>query len=179
MLFLHSKDGDIVSESNLQRQIIHSTQTINLPKTQSSKQTLQSINPHTNIHLYEEELTSTNAYEIFTNRTWDIVIDGSDNFPTKYLINDICEMLDIPFVYSAVLRFEGQLSVFNYPPGVGPTYRDFLPEPPNPNDVSYYFIISYQCLLFIDSIMCGRWCSRSTPRSIRCITSNRSHQNNT
>lgn len=84
---------------------------------------------------YEEELTSENALEIFKKRSWDVVIDGSDNFPTKYLINDACEILNLSFIYSAVLKFEGQLSVFNYPPGVGPTYRDFLPEAPDPDSI--------------------------------------------
>lgn len=132
-------DGDTVDESNLQRQIIHSVSTIGMSKCQSAKQRIEDINPYVKVKLYEEELTSATAMRILgegfsPEQKWDVVVDGSDNFPTKYLINDACEILGITWVYSAILAFQGQLSVFNLN-GQGPTYRDLLPEPPPPGDV--------------------------------------------
>mmetsp|Transcript_3578 Transcript_3578/g.5409 ORF Transcript_3578/g.5409 Transcript_3578/m.5409 type:complete len:390 (+) Transcript_3578:2-1171(+) len=131
-------DADVVDESNLQRQIIHGTSTINISKCQSALQRIQDINPNVNVRIYEEEFTSATAMRILGDgyssyKEWDVVVDGSDNFPTKYLINDACDILDIPWVYSAILAFEGQLSVFNY--NNGPTYRDMMPVPPPPGDV--------------------------------------------
>lgn len=133
-------DADTVDESNLQRQIIHSTSTLNMSKCESAKKCIQDMNPHVKVTLFEEEFTAETALPILQhdsteNNRWDVVVDGSDNFPTKYLINDACELCDIPWVYSAILAFEGQLSVFNCPPKVGPTYRDMMPEPPPPGDV--------------------------------------------
>jgi len=136
-------DGDTVDESNLQRQIIHGTSTIDKSKCQSALQRLQDINPHVHIRTYEEEFTSSSAMRILTDGfspdiEWDIVVDGSDNFPTKYLINDACELTGLPWVYAAILAFEGQISVFNYCDGAGvkgPTYRDMIPTPPPPGDV--------------------------------------------
>lgn len=128
-------DGDVVDESNLQRQVIHSTSTINMSKCKSAYKALSDLNPNIKISLFEEELTSESALRIFQSHKWDVVVDGSDNFPTKYLINDACDIVGIPWVYSAILAFEGQLSVFNYPVNVGPTYRDMMPEPPPPGDV--------------------------------------------
>jgi len=128
-------DGDTVDESNLQRQVIHSSSTVNLSKCESAYKTLSDLNPNIKISLFEEELTSETALRIFKSHEWDVVVDGSDNFPTKYLINDVCDIVGIPWVYSAILAFEGQLSVFNYPVNVGPTYRDMLPDPPPPGDV--------------------------------------------
>jgi len=133
-------DADTVDESNLQRQIIHGTSTVDKTKCQSSKDRIKDINPHVNVRLYEEEFTSGTALRILEggfdeSRKYDVVVDGSDNFPTKYLINDACDIVGVPWVYSAILAFEGQLSVFNFPPGQGPTYRDLLPTPPPPGDV--------------------------------------------
>lgn len=131
-------DADVVDESNLQRQIIHGTSTIDVSKCQSAFQRIQDINPNVNVRTYEEELTSSTAMRIVGDgfspkKKWDVVVDGSDNFPTKYLINDACDIVDIPWVYSAILAFEGQMSVFNYKGG--PTYRDMMPVPPPPGDV--------------------------------------------
>jgi sulfur-carrier protein adenylyltransferase/sulfurtransferase len=133
-------DADTVDESNLQRQIIHGTSTVGKSKCQSAKERIVDINPNVNVRLYEEEFTSETAMRILgdgfdDNRPYDVVVDGSDNFPTKYLINDACDIIGIPWVYSAILAFEGQLSVFNFPVGIGPTYRDLLPTPPPPGDV--------------------------------------------
>jgi sulfur-carrier protein adenylyltransferase/sulfurtransferase len=132
-------DGDTVDESNLQRQIIHSVSTIGKSKCQSAKERIEDINPYVKVKVYEEELTSATAMRILgegfsAEQKWDVVVDGSDNFPTKYLINDACDILGITWVYSAILAFQGQLSVFNLN-GQGPTYRDLLPEPPPPGDV--------------------------------------------
>lgn len=131
-------DADTVDESNLQRQIIHGTSTIDMTKCESSLKRIKDINPNVNVRLYEEELTSETALRILgegfsSTKKWDVVVDGSDNFPTKYLINDACDILDLPWVYSAILAFEGQLSVFNF--NGGPTYRDMMPVPPPPGDV--------------------------------------------
>jgi molybdopterin/thiamine biosynthesis adenylyltransferase len=131
-------DSDVVDESNLQRQIIHGTSTIGISKCQSAKDRIKDINPHVSVRLYEEEFTSQTALRILEGgfeegRPYDVVVDGSDNFPTKYLINDACEIAKVPWVYSAILAFDGQLSVFNYQNG--PTYRDLLPTPPPPGDV--------------------------------------------
>lgn len=131
-------DADVVDASNLQRQIIHSTSTINVSKCQSAMKRIEDMNPNVNVRIYEEEFTSTTAMRILGDgfspqKKWDVVVDGSDNFPTKYLINDACDIHDIPWVYSAILAFEGQLSVFNFKGG--PTYRDMMPVPPPPGDV--------------------------------------------
>mmetsp|Transcript_15778 Transcript_15778/g.23227 ORF Transcript_15778/g.23227 Transcript_15778/m.23227 type:complete len:442 (+) Transcript_15778:179-1504(+) len=132
-------DGDTVDESNLQRQIIHGTSTLGKTKCDSARERIKDINPHVNVRIYEEEFTSESALRILgdgfsAEKPYDLVIDGSDNFPTKYLINDACDILGITWVYSAILAFEGQLSVFNLD-GEGPTYRDLLPTPPPPGDV--------------------------------------------
>ena len=127
-----------MDESNLQRQIIHGTSTINVSKCQSAAQRINDINPFVRVRTYEEEFTSSTAMRILgegfsSEKKWDVVVDGSDNFPTKYLINDSCDIVGVPWVYSAILAFEGQLSVFNYKGG--PTYRDMMPTPPPPGDV--------------------------------------------
>jgi adenylyltransferase/sulfurtransferase len=132
-------DGDTVDESNLQRQIIHGTSTVGMSKCQSARMRIQDVNPHVRVRVYEEEFTSETAMRILgegfsPDKKYDIVVDGSDNFPTKYLINDACDILGLPWVYSAILAFEGQLSFFNLD-GEGPTYRDLLPTPPPPGDV--------------------------------------------
>jgi molybdopterin/thiamine biosynthesis adenylyltransferase/rhodanese-related sulfurtransferase len=133
-------DADTVEASNLQRQIIHGTSTIGVSKCQSAAERIQDINPGVQVRLYEQELTAATAMSIMGEGfsadcpRYDIVIDGSDNFPTKYLINDACQILGLTWIYSAILAFEGQLSVFNLD-GVGPDYRDLLPTPPPPGDV--------------------------------------------
>lgn len=132
-------DADVVDHSNLQRQIIHGTSTVGISKCESAQRRIQDINPLVKVRLYQEEFTSSTALRILgdgfsSDKPYDIVIDGSDNFPTKYLISDVCEILGKTWVYSAILAFEGQLAVFNLD-GTGPTYRDLLPEPPPPGDV--------------------------------------------
>lgn len=131
-------DADTVDESNLQRQIIHGTSTVGLSKCESARQRILDINPFVNVRMYKEEFTSQNALQILSegfspSKPWNVIVDGSDNFPTKYLINDACSILNLPWVYSAILAFEGQLSTFNYKGG--PDYRDMLPSPPPPGDV--------------------------------------------
>lgn len=126
-------DADTVDESNLQRQIIHGTSTIHISKCDSARRRIVDINPYVDVRTYEEEFTSLTAMRILTDGPWNVVVDGSDNFPTKYLINDACDILGLPWVYSAVLAFEGQISTFNY--NGGPNYRDLLPVPPPPGDV--------------------------------------------
>jgi adenylyltransferase/sulfurtransferase len=124
-------DFDVVDESNLQRQVIHGTSTIGRPKVQSAVERMTDINPLIQVDVFEEALTSENALEIFSD--YDVIVDGTDNFPTRYLVNDACEILGKPNVYGAVFKFEGQASVFNYQGG--PTYRDLYPEPPPPGMV--------------------------------------------
>ena len=124
-------DFDIVDSSNLQRQIIHSESWVGKPKIQSAKDRIHSINPHCQVDLYETALSSANALEILA--PYDVVVDGTDNFPTRYLTNDACVLLDKPNVYGSIFRFEGQATVFNYQGG--PNYRDLYPEPPPPGMV--------------------------------------------
>ena len=125
-------DADIVDESNLQRQVVHGTSTVGKSKCESARVRILDVNPLVDVTTYEEEFTSETALRILGGG-WDVVVDGSDNFPTKYLINDACSILGVPWVYSAILAFEGQLSTFNYKGG--PDYRDLLPTPPPPGDV--------------------------------------------
>ena len=124
-------DFDIVDSSNLQRQIIHGTSWVGKPKIQSAKNRILEINPDCQVDLYETALTSANALDILA--PYDVVIDGTDNFPTRYLTNDACVLLDKPNVYGSIFRFEGQATVFNYQDG--PNYRDLYPEPPPPGMV--------------------------------------------
>jgi adenylyltransferase/sulfurtransferase len=124
-------DFDVVDFSNLQRQVLHGTPDVGRPKLQSAKERLQAINPEVQIDLYETRLTSANALSIL--QPYDIVIDGTDNFPTRYLVNDACVLLKKPNVYGSIFRFDGQASVF-YPPH-GPCYRCLYPEPPPPGEV--------------------------------------------
>jgi len=121
-------DYDVVDYSNLQRQIIHGTGDVGRPKLESAKARVLDINPHVTVDTYEVPLTSENALEIFA--PYDIVIDGTDNFPTRYLTNDACVLLGKPNVYGSIFRFEGQLSVFYAKEG--PCYRCLFPEPPPP-----------------------------------------------
>jgi sulfur-carrier protein adenylyltransferase/sulfurtransferase len=121
-------DFDVVDHSNLQRQVIHGTSWVGKPKIESAKNRILEINPYCQVDLYETRLSSENALEIA--RPYDIVIDGTDNFPTRYLVNDTCVLLNKPNVYGSIFRFEGQATVFNYEGG--PNYRDLYPEPPPP-----------------------------------------------
>lgn len=124
-------DFDVVDETNLQRQVIHSTKDVGRSKLDSARETLEGINPYLQIDGYNEPFTSKNAMKIA--EPYDIVIDGTDNFPTRYLVNDVCVLLNKPNVYGAIYRFDGQASVFNYQGG--PTYRCLYPEPPEPGMV--------------------------------------------
>ncbi|AFZ57222.1 molybdopterin-synthase adenylyltransferase MoeB [Anabaena cylindrica FACHB-243] len=124
-------DFDIVDTSNLQRQVIHGTSWVGKPKIESAKNRIHEINPHCQVDLYETRLSSENALDII--KPYDIVVDGTDNFPTRYLVNDACVLLDKPNVYGSIFRFEGQATVFNYEGG--PNYRDLYPEPPPPGMV--------------------------------------------
>lgn len=121
-------DFDVVDRSNLQRQVIHGTSWVGKPKIQSAKDRILEINPYCQIDLYETRLSSENALQIM--EPYDIVVDGTDNFPTRYLVNDACVLLSKPNVYGSIYRFEGQATVFNYEGG--PNYRDLYPEPPPP-----------------------------------------------
>jgi adenylyltransferase/sulfurtransferase len=124
-------DFDIVDSSNLQRQIIHSEAWVGKPKIQSAKERILGINPYCQVDLYETALSSANALDILA--PYDVIIDGTDNFPTRYLTNDACVLLNKPNVYGSIFRFEGQATVFNYEGG--PNYRDLYPEPPPPGMV--------------------------------------------
>jgi sulfur-carrier protein adenylyltransferase/sulfurtransferase len=121
-------DFDVVDESNLQRQIIHGTSDVGRPKVQSAHEKLKDINPNVEVRVHEEALTSENALEIFED--YDVIVDGTDNFPTRYLVNDACVLLGKPNVYGSIFRFEGQASVFYAEEG--PCYRCLYPEPPPP-----------------------------------------------
>ncbi len=124
-------DFDVVDSSNLQRQIIHGTSWVDKPKIESAKHRIHEINPHCQVDVYNTHLSSANALEIL--EPYDIVVDGTDNFPTRYLVNDACVLLNKPNVYGSIFRFEGQATVFNYEGG--PNYRDLYPEPPPPGMV--------------------------------------------
>jgi molybdopterin/thiamine biosynthesis adenylyltransferase/rhodanese-related sulfurtransferase/molybdopterin converting factor small subunit len=121
-------DFDVVDESNLQRQIIHGTKDVGRPKIESARDRLHDINPHVQLDTYETRLTSENALTLF--RDYDIVVDGTDNFPTRYLVNDACVLTGKPNVYGSIFRFEGQASVFWAERGA--CYRCLYPEPPPP-----------------------------------------------
>ncbi|EKQ69064.1 dinucleotide-utilizing enzyme possibly involved in molybdopterin or thiamin biosynthesis [Leptolyngbyaceae cyanobacterium JSC-12] len=121
-------DFDVVDRSNLQRQVIHGTSWVGKPKIESAKNRIHEINPYCQVDLYETRLSSENALQIA--EPYDIVVDGTDNFPTRYLVNDACVLLGKPNVYGSIYRFEGQATVFNYEDG--PNYRDLYPEPPPP-----------------------------------------------
>ncbi|MCU0525488.1 MAG: molybdopterin-synthase adenylyltransferase MoeB [Elainella sp. Prado103] len=121
-------DFDVVDTSNLQRQVIHGTSWVGKPKIESAKQRILEINPYCQVDLYETRLSAENALGIV--EPYDIVVDGTDNFPTRYLVNDACVLLNKPNVYGSIYRFEGQATVFNYEGG--PNYRDLYPEPPPP-----------------------------------------------
>jgi len=124
-------DFDIVDNSNLHRQVIHSTSWVGKPKIESAKNRVLEINPNCQVDLYETRISAENALELV--EPYDIIVDGTDNFPTRYLVNDACVLLNKPNVYGSIFRFEGQATVFNYQGG--PNYRDLYPEPPPPGMV--------------------------------------------
>ena len=121
-------DDDVVAEHNLQRQVIHTTSTIGTPKVTSAARRLSELNPHITVEPLQLRLTSENALEVFAN--YDVIVDGTDNFATRYLANDACALLGLPYVWGSVYRFEGQASVFFA--GHGPCYRCAFPTPPPP-----------------------------------------------
>ncbi len=121
-------DFDVVDESNLQRQVIHGTSSLGMPKLESAKARVLDINPHVQVDTYEFPLTSENALDVLA--PYDVIVDGTDNFPTRYLVNDACVLLGKPNVYGSIFRFEGQASVFWAEHG--PCYRCLYPEPPPP-----------------------------------------------
>src|SRR5467141_271899 len=122
-------DDDVVDESNLQRQILHSTERIGMPKTQSARETIRKLNPDVTVDEHRLRLTRENALELF--RPYDLIIDGSDNFGTRYLVNDACVLLGKPNVHGSIFRFDGQATTF-IPGGGRPCYRCLFPEPPPP-----------------------------------------------
>ncbi len=131
-------DFDVVDSTNLQRQILHSTGDVGRSKLDSARETLEGINPNVAIETYEERLTSENALKLFAD--YDVIVDGTDNFPTRYLVNDACVLLGKPNVYGSILRFDGQVSVFSArgrsvfggEAQRGPCYRCLYPTPPPP-----------------------------------------------
>lgn len=124
-------DYDVVDKTNLQRQVIHGTKDIGRSKLESAAETLRDVNPHVTIEQYNIPFTRENALTIAAN--YDIIVDGSDNLPTRYLINDVCVLLRKYYVYGSIYRFEGQISVFGDPEG--PCYRCLFPRPPLPETV--------------------------------------------
>ncbi len=122
-------DSDKVDLTNLQRQVLHGLSDVGRPKTESAKEAIHRINPDVKVETYQERLTPQNALEIF--KEYHIILDGSDNFPTKYLVNDASFFTGKPYVYGGVFQFEGQASVF-YPKEGGPCLRCLFPEPPPP-----------------------------------------------
>jgi molybdopterin/thiamine biosynthesis adenylyltransferase/rhodanese-related sulfurtransferase len=128
-------DFDIVDESNLQRQVIHGVSDVGKPKAVSAQESIAEINPYVQVNLHQTHLNSENALDIF--RDYDLILDGTDNFATRYLVNDAAVLLGKPYVWGSIFRFEGQVSVFweDAPNGHGLNYRDLYPEPPPPGMV--------------------------------------------
>jgi adenylyltransferase/sulfurtransferase len=124
-------DFDVVDESNLQRQLLHGTEDVGRLKIDSAAETIRSLNPHVQVDKHILQLSSENALDLF--KDYDVVADGTDNFPTRYLVNDACVLTGRPNVYASIFRWEGQVSVFGMPGG--PDYRDLYPEPPPPGMV--------------------------------------------
>jgi molybdopterin/thiamine biosynthesis adenylyltransferase/rhodanese-related sulfurtransferase len=122
-------DDDVVDETNLQRQVIHSTDRLGESKAESAKQTIEALNPDVTVELFRERLTSENADRIL-GAGWDVILDGADNFPTRYLLNDASVWHGVPVVHGSIFRFEGQATVFK--PHEGPCYRCLFPQPPPP-----------------------------------------------
>jgi molybdopterin/thiamine biosynthesis adenylyltransferase/rhodanese-related sulfurtransferase len=125
-------DGDVVDRSNLQRQVIHGSAWLNRSKAQSAASRMHDLNPHCAVEVHEEMLSLENALRLIS--AYDLVCDGTDNFPSRFLINDACVLLKKPLVYGSVQRFDGQASVFNRT-SESPNYRDLLPSPPPPGEV--------------------------------------------
>ncbi|MEM1320759.1 MAG: molybdopterin-synthase adenylyltransferase MoeB [Bacteroidota bacterium] len=126
-------DFDVVDESNLQRQVLFTVDDVGQSKSETAKRRLEALNPYIDIKVYNTMFTKDNALELI--KDYDVVADGTDNFPTRYLVNDACVLAGKVNVYASIFRFEGQVSVFNYPDengGRGPNYRDLFPEPPPP-----------------------------------------------
>jgi adenylyltransferase/sulfurtransferase len=126
-------DFDVVDDSNLQRQVLFGVESVGKPKVEAARERLISLNPHLNIRLHNTHINSSNALDIV--KDYDVVADGTDNFPTRYLVNDACVLLDKPNVYASIFQFDGQVSVFNYVDekgNRGPNYRDLYPTPPPP-----------------------------------------------
>ncbi|CAL9630161.1 putative adenylyltransferase_sulfurtransferase MoeZ [Actinosynnema sp. ALI-1.44] len=128
-------DFDTVDESNLQRQVIHGQSDIGKPKAESARESIAEINPYVKVNLHQTHLNSENVLDIF--RDYDLILDGTDNFATRYLVNDAAVLLGKPYVWGSIFRFEGQVSVFweDAPDGQGLNYRDLYPEPPPPGMV--------------------------------------------
>ena len=124
-------DEDVVELSNLHRQVIHGTRDVGRPKVASAEETLRDLNPHVKVAAIHARLSSANAMELL--RGYDVIVDGSDNFPTRYLVNDACVLLGAPYVHASISRFDGQASVFAAPDG--PCYRCVFPEPPEPGTI--------------------------------------------
>ncbi len=122
-------DADVVDESNLQRQVVHSTESLGEPKVASAKRALEALNPDVRVVTFQERLTSENVERILADG-WDVIVDGADNFPTRYLVNDASVWHGIPVVHGSIFRFEGQVTVFR--PPAGPCYRCLFPQPPPP-----------------------------------------------
>jgi len=123
-------DGDVVDESNLQRQIIHGRSSVDRPKVESAAKRIADLNPDVKIVPFQERLNSSNVDRIFDQK-WDVIVDGLDNFPTRYLVNDASVWKQIPVVHGSIFRFDGQVTTFW--PGKGPCYRCLYPEPPPPH----------------------------------------------
>ena len=121
-------DDDVVDRSNLQRQILHTDDRVGMPKIESAERTLKGLNPELNVVGYRERVTSANVMQLFAD--YDVIVDGCDNFPTRYLVNDACVFLGKPNVHGSIFQFEGQATVFD--PSRGPCYRCLFPEPPPP-----------------------------------------------
>jgi sulfur-carrier protein adenylyltransferase/sulfurtransferase len=122
-------DDDAVDETNLQRQIVHSTERLGEPKAESAKRTIEALNPDVSVKTFQERLTSDNVDSVL-GEGWDVIVDGADNFPTRYLLNDASIWHGIPVVHGSIYRFEGQTTVFK--PNEGPCYRCLFPQPPPP-----------------------------------------------
>lgn len=129
-------DGDVVEESNLQRQVLFEVSEIGKSKAMLAAQKIKDLNPHIHTRVYTERLTAANAIDFV--KDYDVIADGTDNFPTRYLVNDACVLLNKPYVYAAIHQFEGQVSVFNLRDNsgkTGPNYRDLFPLPPAPEAI--------------------------------------------
>ncbi|MBL7806361.1 MAG: HesA/MoeB/ThiF family protein, partial [Saprospiraceae bacterium] len=128
-------DFDLVEESNLQRQVLYTEQDLGQPKAVVAAHRIQAMNSALTIQVYQERITSQNALEILSG--FDVILDASDNFPTRYLVDDACRLLNKPLIYGSVFRFEGQMSVFHWPvAGIPTSYRDLFPDPPQPGEVA-------------------------------------------